>query len=126
MEKEIAEKIKSSAEWLRSLGFEPKPDDQEVVYDNGHILISFCFIKGAKDQSLLTTVKKCGENKSYFLNELLMHLGRKTVDYTQGESSESYIERNIEVLRDLVWKDLKEVVSGRNWIEVPRDYMGYK
>ena len=126
MRKEIALYISKSVYWLQKMGFKESKYADDLIFENDFIQISFTFIKGKFGKSFLTSIKKKDENKNYFLNELLQFLDQQEIEYRPGEKDEIFIKRNLDALEAIVQSELLNVVQGREWIDVPRDYMGYR
>lgn len=126
MNADIKNHIISSLDWLLNLGFKEVSHPEELIYENNHIRLSISFFKSFNDLSLPISIKKIGENKSYFLNEFLEHIGKKKVSFIANESEVEFVNRNLNALKSLIGNELKEVITGSNWIEVPRDYMEYR
>lgn len=126
MEASVKNHISDSLKWLLTSGFKQVSHNEDLVFENRHISISISFFKSVKDCSLLISIKKAGENKSFFLNEFLEHIGKEKITFNSSKNIDQFIERNLNCLKSLFENELNEVVNGRIWIDVPRDYLGYR
>jgi hypothetical protein len=98
----------------------------DVVYENQHIRITANYFTSGNDKSMLLGIKKIRENKSYFFGEYLHHVGKEDIKPNDGEDDSHFINRYLDVFRMHYEGSLKEVISGKKWIDVPRDFGTYR
>ena len=111
---------------LSRLGLAQQKNGEEIIFENSHIKISIDYFKSGDEKSFLISIKKKGENSSYFFHEYLDFIDHGDYKNLKGEDDYKYISRHLKLFLQFLNGDLKKVVEGKHWIVVPRDYGSYK
>ena len=96
--------------------------DKEIYYSNNFIKIKLWFAKFVNGSLLTITVFKLAENKCFSFDE---YLSTKSIgDYRsiKNESDIDYINRIAELFQKESKAELKDILEGRKWIDIPKDY----
>lgn len=76
------------------------------------------------------TVHFCKNNNdsSFSFRQYLIYKKKETdiLMSSSGQSEKKYIKYYFDLLKQTIDDDLKDVLSGKTWLDLPADYMGYK
>jgi hypothetical protein len=133
MDKKIIEYIKDNTTFLSQYGFSSeiisKKLTDELSYDyirfkNDYVRIDISFSTFIDSKSLNLTIGLLNKNSSFNFEEFLLYKGQNQ-DLCIGnknEEDETYIRRFFILFQGLVNEDLLDILEGRKWINVPKDY----
>lgn len=113
--------------WLLDIGFRKISDsDGRFVFESRDRRITVSFFSSEKYKSLIISIGKSKENKSFPFRDYLRHIDEIEPKPIAGEEDSHFINRYLDVFKAHVVNDLRDVVSGKSWIEVPIDYGIYR
>jgi hypothetical protein len=133
MDKKIIEHVKENTKFLSQYGFSSviisKKLTDELSYDyirfkNDYVRIDISFSTFIDSKSLNLTIGLLNKNSSFNFEEFLLYKGQNQ-DLCIGnknEEDETYIRRFFTLFQVLVNEDLLDILEGRKWINVPKDY----
>jgi hypothetical protein len=133
MEDKTQKTILSQFKFLNSNGFLYKEkirkstvgggeDTIEYVFTKNTVIINISFYQFVSCCELSITVFKLNENKSFSFEEYLLTKSYNDYFSQKSESTLDYISRIAELFYKESKDELKDVLDGQKWIEVPRDY----
>lgn len=129
----IAEKFKfleeynflSSVEMKTSLVDSTKKDTV-FVFSNAFVEIKFKFYNFVDCDELRISIFRRNENKAFSFDEYLALKTTQVYTSLKEENSFDYISRIADLFHHEAKNDLKDVLLGNKWIEVPKNYGPYK
>ena len=133
MEKKIIEYIKNDTKFLSQYGFTSEIMSKELTdelsssyirFKNAYVRIDVSFSTFIDSKSLNLTVGLLNKNSSFNFEEYLLFKGQNK-DLCIGDKNEedgTYVKRFFTLFQKFVNEDLLDVLEGRKWINVPKDY----
>lgn len=132
MEKKIKSTILKQLEFLVNTGFKQKNkvrksdfDDEfieEMFYIKGFIQIEVNYDKLVDGSLLSIYIEKLNVNKCFSFDEYLLSKSYRDYKSLHNENDEDYITRIANFFRKESENNLKDVLNGKKWIEIPKDY----
>ncbi len=132
MESKIKNIILKQLEFLINSGFkytsklrESDFDDElieEIFFTNGFIQIEVNYDKLVNGSLLSIYIQRLNENKCFSLDEYLLSKSYNDYHSFSNENDEDYIVRIANIFYKETINELKDVLNGKKWIEVPKDY----
>ena len=124
------EEILKRIHGLKSHGFkvisgDPDTEDR-LILENQHIRISIDYLVFVNTSAFSVFVTRRGHNSNFTFNEYLDYINTPRLAKKAQESDAEFIKRYLDSFIQKLNSSLNEVVTGKKWIDVPRDYMGYK
>jgi hypothetical protein len=95
-----------------------------IRFKNDYVRIDISFSTFIDSKSLNLTIGLLNKNSSFNFEEFLLYKGQNQ-DLCIGnknEEDETYIRRFFTLFQVLVNEDLLDILEGRKWINVPKDY----
>jgi hypothetical protein len=131
----ITETIIQNLSFLELIGFKVSVKTRENQFDKNkkyevinyklkNIYIEIIFREFVDCKDIDLTISRTDNKNSFSLDEYFLAKG-KSKEYFQGRTDEQndlYIERFCSAFKEEVLSELKEVLNGNKWIEVPKDY----
>lgn len=133
MDKRHIEYIKKNTRFLTELGFTSEVVSKKLTdelstkfirFKNTAIRIDISYSHFVDAKSINLTIGLLSKNASFSFEEYLLFKGKNKDSCVGGvnEDDEEYIKRFFILFQELVDEELHEVLKGRKWIEVPKDY----
>lgn len=109
---------------VRSNQFDKDKKYEVISYKFKSIVIEIFFREFVDCKDIDLTISTIDMNNSFGLDEYYLAKGEPK-EYFQGridEPNDLYIERFCSAFKTEVLSELKDVLNGKKWIEVPKDY----
>lgn len=109
---------------IRDSIFDKNKKIEELLYHKDNVKIEVSFRSFVDCKSVNIVVERIDKNLSFSFDEFLLDNGFKKDDFLghQNEKDEAYIERYCALFENAVNHDLQNVLEGKKWIEVSKDY----
>ena len=135
MKKESKEIILKNLNFLRLLGFIYQSKTRLSNFDNNKKIEEFIYIKNPirievsfnefVDCKIINLyIERTDKNLSFNFEDYLLFKGKDKDSYIGllNESNEKYINRFFSLFKSAVNDDLQDVLDGKTWIKIPKDY----
>ena len=100
---------------------------ETLHYDKGDIRIELTLFSSEKWTSLFLAIDKLSLDTCFLFDDYLLYNKKdKEEDRFENESVEDYIKRFSQFFKKEINGDLRDVIAGKTWIEVPEDWGPYK
>ena len=96
--------------------------DEEVYFSSKLIQIKLWFGKFVNGPLLTISISKVGENKCFSFEEYLLFKNITNFKSFEYEDAEKYIARIAQIFNKELSGDLGDIISGKKWIDIPKDY----
>ncbi len=133
MDKKIKEYIDHNVNFLEKYGFTSTLVEKKLTSElstecirlkNEYIRIDISFSTFVDSKSINLTIGLLNKNSSFSFEEyvLLKKQNKKICIGSLSEKNEEYIKRFFSLFQKAITDDLGDVLKGKKWIEVPKDY----
>ena len=139
MKKNIRENIINNLDFLKAMGFAFQSKFRESNYDSTKKIEELFFVKDSikieisynefVDCKVINLSIEHIDKKSSFNFEEYLQFKSQNKNACIGdlnESDDQYIKRFFSLFKTAIDSDLGDVIKGKIWIDVPRDYGNYK